>query len=286
MAYIIHILTLVGIYSIMVMGFNLSAGMAGLMNLSHMTFAAIGGYTSAILTSRYDLNWILAFVAGILVAILSSFIWSVLAARMEGDQFALISLMIGIVVYIIALNWKELTRGALGIAGLQRPDFASSMEQYALLVWLCVVVCYGFVQKIEHSPFGRALTAIRDDSIAARVLGKNVAMLRVKTLMISAGIAGSAGVLFAHYIQFLQPRSLYLETLIILLAALVIGGLGSTKGAIAGVFIMFLIAEPLRFLPIPDAIVGALRLMIYALLMIIVILKKPRGLFGKIAFDV
>lgn len=256
------------------------------MNLSHMTFAAIGGYTSAILTTQHDVSFLPALIAGVLVATISSTLWAVLAARMQGDQFALISLMIGIVAYIIALNWKEVTRGALGIAGIPRPSFALSMESYAIMVWLAVLLCYLFANKIQRSPFGRALAAMRDDSVAANVLGKNIAALRLKVLLISAGIAGAGGVFFAHYIQFLQPRSLYLETLIILLAAVVIGGLGSTKGAIVGVFIMFAITEPLRFLPITDGLVGALRLMIYALLMLVVILKKPRGLFGTISFDV
>lgn len=286
MAYLIHVLTLIGIYAIMTMSFNLSAGIAGLMNLSHMTFAALGAYTSAILSARYDLPWLITALCGIALAMISSLLWSALAARMQGDQFALISLMIGIVFVTIALNWQSLTRGALGYAGISRPSFAATMESYFIMVWILVALCYTFMEKIQQSPFGRVLNAIRDDSTAAAVLGKNVVLLKTKTLLLCSAIAGLSGVLFAHYIQFLQPTSLHLESLIILLAALVIGGIGSTKGAFVGVFVLFALFEPLRFIDMPSSLVGAFRLMMYALLMMIVILKKPRGLYGNIGFDV
>lgn len=286
--YIVHTLIMIGIYSILVASLNLAIGYTGILNLGHVAFFGIGAYTSAILT-MHGFPFLIAFPASFGIAGLCGFFLMVITKRLQGDYVALATLGFSFVTYSLLLNWRSLTRGALGIAGIAKPNLFGlifrSNEAYLLLVLVISVAIIFILYRITNSPYGKLLEAVRDDAIGLSVLGKNVFKLKCQSMMISAGCAGVAGALFAHYITYIHPTNFFISELILMISLVIVGGLASIKGSVAATALLLVITESLRFLPLPSGLVGPLRLIIYAFLVIIVLLYRPRGLFGRVDLE-
>jgi len=286
-AYIINLLIFIGIYSLLAVSLNLALGYTGLLNFGHIAFFGIGAYTSTLLTMA-GVPFILSFLLAGIFAGLSGFFLVWVAKKLKGDYFALASLGFAFVVYSLLLN-LDFTRGPLGIPGIPRPDFfglvLNSNLSYLIFVFIVSFLSIFIIYKIIKSPFGRLLKAVRDDEVNLRVLGKNTLNLKYKSMFISAFFAGIAGSLFAHYISYIDPSSFYLSNLILIFIIVIIGGLASIKGSIAGAFVIILIPEILRFLNLPSSILGPMRQIIYALILILILIYKPRGIFGKVDLD-
>jgi branched-chain amino acid transport system permease protein len=144
-----------------------------------------------------------------------------------------------------------------------------------------VIASYYLLKKLLHSSFGLQLKAIRESEQVSESLGKNVKRLKIKSFAIGACFAGIAGSLFAHYITFIDPSSFTLAETVLILLMVVMGGMGSLKGSIIGAIVLILLPEPLRFIGLPSSMVGQLRQIIYAVLLLIIIIKKPKGLLGE-----
>ncbi|MBS3058000.1 MAG: branched-chain amino acid ABC transporter permease [Candidatus Diapherotrites archaeon] len=284
-AYLIHLLILVCIYLILAISLQLTIGFTGLLNLGHIGFFAIGAYTSALLALSGFPFWIAILAAGILTLIFG-FLLSLPLARLKGDYLALASLGFAFVVYAILLNWTDLTRGPLGLPGIPKPEifgFVFSENLAFLLLALAIAAISFFViHRIASSPFGKVLEAIRDDELAARVLGKNAFRMKAYSFGISAFFAGIAGSLYAGYITFIDPSSFTLLQLIPVLAIVIIAGLTSFKGTVLATIILVLLPEPLRFIGFPSSIVGPARQIIYSLLLLAILVYRPKGFFGKV----
>lgn len=287
-AYLIHLLILVGIYIILAVSLNLVVGYTGLLNLGHIAFFGIGAYTSALLT-KAGLPFVIAFIFAGLFTCLFGYVLVLATRKMKGDYLALATLGFSFVVYSLMLNWSDLTRGPLGIPGISKPDFfgfaISSNLSYLIFVSIVCVLSVLFIYYAVKSPFGRLLGATRDDELSLRVLGKNTFKLKAKAMMISAFFAGIAGSLFAHYITYIDPSSFTLTQIILIFTIVIVGGLASIKGSIAGTFLIILIPELLRFLSLPSSILGPLRQIIYALILLGILLYKPRGIFGEVDLE-
>jgi len=287
-AYFINLIILVGIYIILAISLQLSIGFTGSFNLGHIAFFAIGAYVSALLTlNGYPFIFALA-LAGIIAAIFGV-ILSIPTSKLKGDYLALATLGFSFVIYAIALNWIELTRGPLGLPGIPKPEilgFVFSNDFFFMILVLAIAfVSYLVIKRITVSPFGRALGAIRDDELAARTLGKNSLKLKSISLATAAFFAGISGSLFAHYITFIDPSSFTFMQLIPILAIVIIGGLASLEGTIIAAIIIVLLPEPLRFIGFPSSVVGPARQIIYALLLLAILLLKPKGIMGKIKLE-
>ena len=287
-AYLIHILVLVGIYIILAVSLNLALGYTGMLNLGHVAFFGIGAYTSALLT-KSGVHFLIAFpLAGLFVTIFGYFL--VLATnKLKGDYLALATLSFSFVVYSLLLNLTFLTRGPLGVAGIMKPEFFGLRilypSQYLIFVAIIVTISVFIIHRIVKSPFGRLLQATRDDELGLKVLGKNTFKLKYKAMMISAFFAGIAGSLFAHYITYIEPNSFTLSELIFVLTIVIVGGLASLKGSVVSAFIIVMIPEALRFLSLPSAILGPMRQIVYALILLCILLFRPRGLFGRVDLE-
>ena len=287
-AYLIHILVLVGIYIILAVSLNLALGYTGMLNLGHVAFFGIGAYTSALLTKE-GVHFLIAFpLAGLFVTIFGYLL--VLATnKLKGDYLALATLSFSFVVYSLLLNLTFLTRGPLGVAGIMKPEFFGLRilypSQYLIFVVIIVTISVLIIHRIVKSPFGRLLQATRDDELGLKVLGKNTFKLKYKAMMISAFFAGIAGSLFAHYITYIEPNSFTLSELIFVLTIVIVGGLASLKGSVVSAFIIVMIPEALRFLSLPSAILGPMRQIVYALILLCILLFRPRGLFGRVDLE-
>ncbi len=287
-SYLLHIAILVVIYIILTVSLNLALGYTGLLNLGHVAFFGIGAYTSTLLVMAGA-----PFFGGLIAAgLFSAFFGFLLVAatnRLKGDYLALATLGFAFVVYSLFQNLREITRGPLGIPSIPRPSFfgftISSPPEYFILFLVICALSIILIHRIVNSPFGRLLQATRDDEIGVRVLGKNTFRLKCIAMMISAFFAGIAGSMFAHYITFIDPTSFYLNELMLLLTLVIVGGIASMRGSIAAPVIIVTIPELLRFLDLPAPVLGPIRQMAYALILIAILLYRPRGIFGRIDLE-
>ncbi len=277
--YIINFIIFILIYIIVVISFNLTFGFTGLVNLGHMVFFGIGAYTSALLT----LNGTPWYFAVICAGIVASFIGTLIAAitvRLKGDYFQIVTLGLVFIAITISRNWISLTRGALGLPGI--PPIVSNHFNYMLLVFGISVLCTAFFYWLVNSETGKIFQAIRDDETAASILGKNTYFYKISSIAISTFFAGIAGSLFAHFIQFVDPTIFDLGFFVLILSMLVAGGLASITGSIAGVVIISAFTEVVRYIFVNPEIVGAVREMAFMAIIILILIFRPRGMFGKV----
>ncbi|MCP4581768.1 MAG: branched-chain amino acid ABC transporter permease [candidate division Zixibacteria bacterium] len=288
MEYLIHILVITGIYIILTLSLNLVVGYTGLPALGHAAFSCVGAYTSSLLALNYGITpWLGLPIAASFAAVMGVII-SIPSLRLKGDYFALATFGLGIIVYSISKNWVDLTRGPLGLPGI--PGFKIfywSIDEtwsYLLLVALFVALTYIVIRNIVSSPFGRILTGIREDEVATRAMGKNINRHKITAFIVSAFFAGIAGSLYAHYITFIDPSSFTVMESITILLMVVFGGLASLWGSFIGAAALVILPELLRFLGLPSSIAAPLRQMIYGLLLILLMVKRPQGILGKFRF--
>lgn len=284
--YLIHLGIIIGIYMILAVSLNLALGYTGLLNLGHIAFFGIGAYTSTLLIKNLDLPFILAFFAAGILASLFGLLLVAATKKLKGDYLALATLGFSFVITSLMLNWQSLTRGPLGIPGIPKPTILGisiqSASAYFIFVLLITAISIFIIYRIVSSPFGRLLQASRDDTLGLKVLGKDTFKLQAKTMMVSAFFAGIAGSLFAHYISFIDPSSFGLSEIILLLTIVIAGGIASLKGSILATIIIILIPEALRFLALPSTVLGPLRQILYAIILLLILYLKPKGIWGRI----
>jgi branched-chain amino acid transport system permease protein len=285
-AYLIHLLILICIYLILAISLQLSVGFTGLLNLGHIAFYAIGAYTSALLALNGFPFWFCFLSAGIL-AMIFGFLLSLPTNKLKGDYLALATMGFSFVVYAVLLNWTSLTRGPLGLPGIPKPkifgiNFSDNLS-FLILVAIIALISYLIIKRITISPFGKVLEAIRDNELVVRVLGKNTFKMKSLALMISSFFAGISGSLYAHYITFIDPSSFTLLQLIPVLSIVIIGGLASLEGTVLATIILVLLPEPLRFIGFPSSIVGPARQILYALILLLILIYKPKGFYGRVS---
>ena len=285
MEYIVHILILSGIYMILTLSLNLMIGYTGLTALGHIAFAAIGAYTSSLLAINFGISPWIGLLAGAILASFLGLLVSYPALRQKGDYLALTTVGLGIIVYSVLKNWVALTRGPMGLNGIPPFTFfgygGSNVFGYLVLVLFFVLLTLIVLRNITHSPFGRILKGIREDEIAASAMGKNVNKHKLIVLVAGAFFAGVAGCLYAHYITFIDPSSFTMMESITVLLMVVFGGMASLRGSIIGAAVLVIFPEMLRFLGMPTSVAAPLRQMIYGLLLVILMLKRPQGIVGK-----
>lgn len=285
MEYLLHILVIAGIYVILTLGLNLILGYTGLPALGHSAFACVGAYTSALLALNYGLSPWLGLICGMLTAGASGWLIAKATVRLRGDYLALATLGIAVIVYSVAKNWIELTRGPLGLPGI--PGFKlfgwslSATWAYAILTLLITALTYIVMKRIVDSPLGRILRGIREDEIAVMALGKDVNYYKTLVFVVGAAFAGVAGALYAHYITFIDPSSFTIVESITVLLMVVFGGMGSLRGSIAGAVVLVVLPEALRFVGLPSSIAAPLRQLIYGALLAFLMIRRPNGLLGK-----
>lgn len=273
---------------ILAISLQLAVGFTGLLNLGHIAFYAIGAYISALLALAGWPWWICLLLAG-MGAMLFGFLLSLPTNKLKGDYLALATLGFTFVIYAVALNWTDLTRGPLGLPGIPKPSLFGFVfsDNFAFLILTIViaVISYFIIKRIVSSPLGKVLEAVRDDELAARVLGKNSFRMKTYALGISAFFAGIAGSLYAHYITFIDPSSFALMQIVPILCIVIIGGLASLRGTVIAAIILVLLPEPLRFIGLPSSILGPMRQIIYASILLLIIYFKPYGFYGKIDLE-
>jgi branched-chain amino acid transport system permease protein len=288
MEYFLHIIVISGIYIILALSLNLIVGFTGLPALGHAAFSCIGAYTSSLLALNLGLSPWVGLILGACLAGLSGVVIGYPAVRLKGDYLALATFGLGVIVYSIAKNWVSLTRGPMGLPGI--PGFSifgyelSEIWQYLILVGFFVLITIFVINRIVKSPFGRVLRSIREDEVASEALGKDINKHKLIVFVVGAFFAGIGGSLYAHYITFIDPSSFTVTESITILLMVIFGGMGSIQGSVVGAVILVVIPELLRFLGVPSSIAAPLRQMIYGLLLVVLMIKRPQGIMGRYRF--
>ncbi len=288
MEYFLHILVISGIYIILTLSLNLIVGFTGLPSLGHIAFACVGAYTSGLLALIYGISPWLGLVIGACIASVTGIIVGFAAIRLKGDYLAFATFGLGVILYAVSKNWVALTRGPMGLPGI--PGFTlPGFEIRPVWAYLTLVIVFVFItafviDRIVHSPFGRVLKSIREDELASLSIGKDINKYKLMVFVIGAFFGGIAGSLYAHYITFIDPSSFTPMESITVLLMVVFGGMGSMKGSFLGALVLVIFPEMLRFLGLPSSFAAPLRQMIYGLLLIILMMKRPQGIVGKYRF--
>lgn len=289
MNYIFHLLTMINIYLILSLSLNILVGYTGLFSISQAAFYGIGAYISALLMVKLGLSFFVALPIAVFGAVLFSFFVSVPSLRLKGDFFILATFAFQLIVFDILYNWASLTEGPYGIKGIPNPGilghFIDTPAEYFIFSLIIAGICFLFLKILLSAPFGRVLKAIREDEIAVQALGKNVIKFKVRVFAIASSLAAIAGVLYAHYVTYIDPTSFSIEESIFLLSIVLLGGAGNIKGPIAGTCMLLIIPEILKFLGIPDTVAPNVRQMIYGAILVIFMYFRPQGVAGEYKFE-
>jgi branched-chain amino acid transport system permease protein len=286
-------------YGVFALGVQLNVGTTGIMNFGQAGFMAVGSYAMGILVVKSDLSFWLALVLGIPVAIAAALVVGLPSLRLRADYFAISTLAFSEIVRIVADNWDGLTGGNLGLFGYGdswteasaridgwlesigiAPRFLLPLFVVNLAILLVLTV---LVALMVRSPWGRVLRAIREDEDAARALGKNTFVYKLQSLSIAAALAAVAGYMLAINISILSPANFDPVLTAYAYVIVILGGLGSYLGVVVGSFFLIFVLEATRYieLPLSDARIAALRFMIVGLVLMLLVVFRPQGLFGK-----
>jgi branched-chain amino acid transport system permease protein len=299
------------IYVMLAWGLNIVVGLAGLLDLGYVAFYAVGAYSYALLSQYFGFSfWILLPLAGILAAF-----WGMILGfpvlRLKGDYLAIVTLAFGEIIRLVLINWTEVTRGTFGVSGIPKasvfgiwsfdisaPNYFAkafglpmSSAYYKIFLFyvilgLALLTAYVTI-RLRRMPIGRAWEALREDEIACRSLGINTVTTKLTAFATGAMFGGFAGSFFAVRQGFVSPESfVFLESAIIL-AIVVLGGMGSLVGIAVAATVMVGGTELLRemtFLKMifgPDFTPELYRMLIFGLAMVVVMVWKPRGFVGS-----
>ncbi|MCJ7994222.1 high-affinity branched-chain amino acid ABC transporter permease LivM [Rhizobium cremeum] len=297
------------IYVMLAWGLNIVVGLAGLLDLGYVAFYAVGAYSYALLSQQFGLSfWVLLPLSGILAAF-----WGIILGfpvlRLRGDYLAIVTLAFGEIIRLVLINWTDVTKGTFGISGIPKATlfgikFDASPTGFAkmfglpmssvyykiflfyLILGLCLLTAYVTI-RLRRMPIGRAWEALREDEIACRSLGINTVTTKLTAFATGAMFGGFAGSFFAARQGFVSPESfVFLESAVIL-AIVVLGGMGSLTGIAIAAIVMVGGTELLREMEFlkhvfgPDFTPELYRMLLFGLAMIVVMLFKPRGFVGS-----
>lgn len=278
--YYSKVIMLIGINLILAVSLNVATGYLGQLPLGHAGFMAVGAYASAIFLTRSSLPIGVAFPIGIVIGGLVAGLFGILigmpALRLKGDYLAIITLGFGEIIRVVLLNIDSLLGFKLtyGAASLKNIPKATTF----LNTFLCVgIVCF-LIHTLMKSRHGRAILSVRENEIAADSVGINLTYYKTLGFTVSAAFAGVAGALYASYLGILNPSSFGFMKSIEILVMVVLGGMGSMFGSVVAATVLTAVPEILRAF-------SDYRMIVYSLLLIIVMLFKPTGLFGRYDFS-
>ena len=301
LSYLTFFLTMAGIMAIITLGLNLQWGYTGLFNGGVVAFFGAGAYGTMMLGGRpepgqiggFELPYLVAFGGGILLAAALAWIVGLLTLRLRHDYLAISTFGVAVALESLARNSQWLTGGARGLRGFPRPlealvgDGAPYGVVFLALVLIVLALVWWGIERLVHSPFGRALRAIREDETAARALGKSPARLRLWSLVIGAAIMGAGGGLYVSYTAFVSPQDLLPILTFQVWAMLIVGGAGNNRGAVLGAVLIWgawtlsgfaltrLVPESMQL----DA--GSIQYILIGTLIVTMLLWRPEGLLPE-----
>jgi len=280
--YFSQVFMLACINAILAVSLNLVNGLSGQFSLGQAGFMAVGAYTAASINVFYlsalrgnpwgdQFALLISLAAAGLASGFVGYLVGLPTLRLKGDYLAIVTLGFGEIIRVIILNIQTVG-GARGFIGI--PNSTSAFLAAFVLVF-CVLATHRFVQ----SSHGRALLSLRENEIAAEAMGVDTTHYKVQAFTVSAAVAGIAGGLFAHYLSYINPSSFDFMKSVEIVIMVVLGGMGSVSGSVIAAFLLTFLPEVLR--PLQEWTHVDLRMVIYSLMLILVMMLRPKGMFGR-----
>nr|WP_019635939.1 branched-chain amino acid ABC transporter permease [Paenibacillus fonticola] len=276
--YWMHIVIMIGIFSILSMSLNVIIGYAGQFALGHAAFYGIGAYSAALLMIHFHVSFWIALPAAAVIAGFFGFLLGTPVIRLRGDYLGIVTLGFGEIVRLIFVNWVDVTRGPMGLPGIPAPTlfgytFSGKTEFYYLILALALLTFF-VIHRIVHSGIGLSLLTIREDETLAQSVGIRPNKYKLLAFTVGGFFAGIAGAFWASYISFVSPDAFrYLDSVNIL-AMVILGGSASLPGSVLGAVILVLAPELLRYM-------SDYRMMLLGLAIVLMMIFKPTGFWGE-----
>ncbi|RDI22650.1 branched-chain amino acid ABC transporter permease [Pseudacidovorax intermedius] len=274
--YVLYVVNLLMVFVILALGMHVVIGEAGQFALSHTAFYGIGIYVAGLINTHWHPPFVLSILAGGLVSAALGYVIGLLALRMRDIYLALATFAFGEAMQWVFLNWESVTGGSNGMrmqpAQMLGLTLTNDLQAYPFVVGIAALML-GVTVWLSRSQFGSALRAVRESDVAAMAMGIDARAMKQSAFAVSAAFAGIAGGTYTLFISFIHPESLGFQTTILILTMVVVGGIGSVRGAVAGALAFGIISEMLRqALSIQEILYGAILLGF--------MMFRPRGLFA------
>jgi branched-chain amino acid transport system permease protein len=285
--YFVDIFIFLLIYNLLGLGLNLITGYAGQVSLGHAAFYGIGAYSSAILSVKVGLNPWLSMICAVVITFLFSAILGLPSLRVREDFLAITTLGVGLIAESFFKN-SSLTGGAYGIDEIPMLTIGGhelGELEYLLLVLIVLSLGIFIIYRLTRSRIGRAWMTIHEDELVAKSMGISTTYYKVLAFAIGGAFAGMAGALYAHKVSFISADSFGFTLSATILSMVVLGGLGSIRGTLFGVSVLYLLPEMFRIFNLSfldSNYIDTYKMMLYGLLMVIMMRYRPKGVFGHI----
>lgn len=275
-AYQVDVLNSIGLYGLLALGLNLILGEAGLFNMGHAAFYAVGAYTAAILNTRYQIPILWTLPLSGLAAGLFALAVARPVVHLRGDYLLIVTIGVGEIVRIALVNdIFGMTGGANGIFSISRPQLFGIVirrpQEFFYLIWGCVALTIFLFLRLKQSRFGRALNYLREDEVAAEGSGINTAYYKLAAFGLGAAWAGMAGTLFAAKMTIISPESFNFWESVVLFMIVILGGAGNIVGVLLAAFLVIGLPELFREF-------ASARMLVFGLVMVVMMVFRPQGL--------
>ncbi len=271
-----------GIYAIMALGQNCITGYTGMLSLCHAGFFCLGSYSTAIICKVAGLPFWASIPVAMIVCAFVGFLIGVPTLRLKGDYLCIATLGLGEIIRNIATNLNPVGFNQIPRAELLGYTFTSRNKLgFIILVWVSVLILYLFFQRLLHSRIGRAMTAVREDEVAAASNGIDVTKYKIISFMIGAAVGGVAGCLQTAYTLTVAPASFTFMVSVMVLCTVVLGGMGNNIGVILGAAIIQTISYLPQLLGITNFIPAQAKQIIFGLILVVMMIWRPQGILGR-----
>ena len=276
--YMMRIIIMMGIYAMLGLGLNIVTGYTGMVSLGHAGFYGIGAYTSALLSLHFGVPFLLSALAGTILSVLFGLLVILPTLKLKGPYLTIVTLGFGEIAKMVFLNWKGVTRGAMGVRPIPHPTFLgveltlSNGGAYYLMLFLLALITI-FCMLLVHSKFGRAFKTIKEDEQVAILMGIKTVNYRKLAFLLSAAITGLVGAFYASFITYIDPNSFTNDISTMIVCVVILGGMGTTGGMFVGAIILVGFPEISRALM-------EYRYVVYGLVLIVMMRWRPQGILG------
>jgi branched-chain amino acid transport system permease protein len=285
LAYILNVLILICVNATLAITLNFIMGYAGIFSIAHAIFFGVGAYTSTWVAMHVSPSFFVAVPAAMVASGLLSLALALPALRVRGEYFVAASLGLQVIGVTLFSEWKSVTGGLGGMIGIPPLELFGhavvSPIEFLAVALACLGAVIAITRALLRGSFGRNLMAVRDSESAAHAFGKNVAVVKTTAVVISASLAATAGALYAFYLSFINVESFMLDTSVLVMAMVIIGGTGTILGPIVGASVLMLLPSLLSYLWfLPQTEIGSIQQIIYGAAMVLLMIFRPGGIVG------
>ncbi|MDA1292448.1 MAG: branched-chain amino acid ABC transporter permease [bacterium] len=280
MDFFLHIIVLIGTFLPTILGYNLVFGKGKILHFGPMGVSVITGYCF-IVTLKSTGSFSLAILSGLIAVTLISLLFAWLSLRLDQDAFGVMSIAVHLSALAVVLNWNSLTRGALGIPQIPRPEFLSSVADFAIAAIILSIVTVYIVRKIDKSSFGRQLQALAEHEWHAKSLGIDRNRVHVLAFIICGIGIFLSNLIYLPYLTLLHPNDYQFAGMVFYVMIVVAGMPGSVWGATLSTVLLLALREAVRFAPLSASVLGPVRLMLFGFILFVAVYYRRDTLFPK-----